>query len=552
MLTSWLFRRSYRRFCTACHAPLRAQAQRLRHILRQAAHTGVGQANDFAGLARIVDPVAMIREYQRRVPVRTCTEMRADLDAVYAGDWQRLCPSTPMFFAMTAGSTGQFKFIPITEEFRREVGEGSQIFYGALESAYPSLRGLKCQFLVGSAEGGMTPGQIPRGFASGFNYKHLPWLLRRRFVLPYWIFTLHDAEDRAYAAGRLMVAERRLGALCAISPVNIINVHKALERHAERLIADVEAGTLTLHGTAAVPGSYRGNPNHALADDLRHAWRRGGRLPAKLLFPSLQVLVCWQGGNMGYYLHELGERFDHVNQFEFPISASEALFAIPREGNRAGGVLAVTSHFLEFISADPDAGAGTALRADQLQVGATYRVVVTTSGGLYRYDMEDLIRVTGTFGQTPVIAFVSKADRRVSVSNERLSELDVTEAMRAASGATDSWFDDFLFVPCADRRYRVILDGAAVTHDSALEAFATELERQLRITSRGYDFEREDALLEPLRLFVTAPGELKSYLASRQAQHALPNAQLKPMRLTSEFDVHTTFQEVNSHAVFGH
>ncbi|MBK7367241.1 MAG: GH3 auxin-responsive promoter family protein [Candidatus Eisenbacteria bacterium] len=58
---------------------------------------------------------------QEAVPVRTHAEMREDLDAVYEGDWQRLCPSRPLFFAMTAGSTGRFKYIPFTAEFREGV-----------------------------------------------------------------------------------------------------------------------------------------------------------------------------------------------------------------------------------------------------------------------------------------------------------------------------------------------------------------------------------------------------------------------------------------------
>ena len=554
MLASLLFAFYYRRFRAACSQPLRAQAARLRQILRQAARTDIGRAYNFAGLARVRDPEEMIREYQRRVPIRPYKEMRGDLDAVYAGNWQRLCPSRPLFFAMTAGSTGKFKHIPITEEYRREVGRGSLIFYGALEDAHPALRRLKCQFLVGSAEGGLAPGAIPQGFVSGFNYKHLPRLVRGRFALPYWIFTLQDAEDRAYAAGRILVGERRLGALCAISPVNLINMQKALERNAERLCADIEAGVLTLAGTAAVPGTYRTRPDRALADAIRTAWKRDGKLPTRLLYPSLRVLVCWQGGNMGYYLHELDGQFGLGEHFEFPISASEALFAIPHRGNRPGGILAVTTHFLEFVPADPPVGPAPALRADELEVDTLYRLIVTTSGGLYRYDMEDLVRVTDMVERTPVIEFVAKADRQVSVANERLTELDVTVAMEAASRAHDLWFQDFLFVPCADRRYRVLLDGAALggalgpDGGAPLGALSSELERQLRVAAKGYDFEREDALLEPLHLVVTAPGELTAFLGARHAQQTLPNAQVKPMHLTNQFDAHTAFSAMGTYA----
>jgi len=542
---------SYRRFRAACRAPLRAQAAQLRRIVTCAARTDFGRRHGFAALARIADPVALIETYQQRVPVRTYTAMRDELDAVHAGRWWTLCPSRPLWFAMTAGSTGQFKYVPVTAEYRREVGRSSLIFTGALEACHPALRRLKTQFLVGSAEGGRSPAGVPQGFASGFNYQRLPWFVRRRFIVPYWVFTLDDPEERAYAAGRILVSDPRLGALCAISPVNLINLRQALERNAERLIADVATGSLTVRGSAAVPGVWRGRADPRRARDLETAWRNNGTLPSRALFPGLRVLVCWQGGNMSYYLEALRQAFAIDRLFEFPISASEGVLAIPFRPDRAGGALAVTTHVLEFLSDD---GTGPARRVDQLEDGCEYRVVVTNAGGLYRYDMEDIVRVTGFLDATPVIEFVSKRDRQISVSNERLTELDVTLAMREASHRAGRWYPEFLFVPCSDRRYRVMLDaascedGALAGADPGLPLLAGELEAQLRRTAKGYDFERDDALLEPLQLVVTGKGQLREYLARRHPPGALPNAQIKPQHLTSEFDLHRRFTPVATYA----
>jgi hypothetical protein len=551
MITNALGRLSWWRFRSACRDPLTAQARRLRGILSAAAGTEVGHRTDFAGLARVDDPVRLIRAYQRRIPVRDPSAMRADLDAVYQGDWRRLCPSPPLWFAMTAGSTGRYKHIPVTAEYRREVGGSSLIFQGALETAFPEVRGGRTQFLVGSAEGGRSPAGVPRGFASGFNYKSLPWLIRRRFVAPYWIFTLDDAEERAYAAGRVLVEEKDLRVLCAISPVNLMNLRRALDRNAERLLADLEAGTLTVEGRSAVPGTWRAPPSPRRARVLAEHWHATGWLPSAALFPSLRVLVCWQGGNMSYYLNELRAAFGIDSTFEFPISASEGVFAIPFRRNQAGGVLAVTSHFFEFLPVDNDSA--VPLRADQLVPGREYGIVVTNAAGLYRYDMEDVVRVTGHYRATPVIEFVSKRSRQVSVSNERVTELDVTVAMREASQACDCWVHSFLFVPCSDRRYRVVLDGAGLDASTRpdgarLRALAREVEAQLRRYAKGYDFEREDALLEPLELVVTEPGQLQAYLAGRQPAEALPNAQMKPVHLTDELDAHRRFRAEACHA----
>jgi hypothetical protein len=501
------------------------------------------------------DGLGMIESYRQRVPIRSHQEMRADLDAVYFGNWRRLCPSPPLYFSMTAGSTGSFKYIPVTAEYRRELGKGALVYYGALAACHPAMSRLKAQFLVGSAEGGRSPSGIPQGFASGFNYRNLPRPLRDRFILPYWVFTIPDQAERCYAAGRILAGRRDLGALCAISPVNLINLKCALDDNAERLFADLAAGTLTIRSRPSVPGNWRGRPEPGLAAELRRVWQCEGELPARQLFPSLQLLVCWQGGNMSYYLNELDEHFQQREHFEFPLSASEGLFAVPHRSNQAGGILAVTSHFLEFL---PEAFAvgspGRALRADQLEVGASYRLIVTNSGGLYRYDMEDIVRVTSFVDRTPVVTFVSKKDRQVSVANERLSERDVTVAMEAASRITGVWFQEFLFVPCSDRRYRVLLDGSAMARFSdagragEVQPFAAELERQLRLAATGYDFERDDALLEPLELMVTAEGALKSWLGGRNGPQQLPNAQIKPMHLTRAFDLHRTFTSIATYA----
>jgi hypothetical protein len=555
VIADLLFRRSHRAFLAACEHPLAAQAARLRQVLRQAERTTFGRRAGFGTIARIASDAAMIGAYQDAVPVRTHAAMRADLDAVYEGDWQRLCPSRPLFFAMTAGSTGRFKYIPVTREFRAELREGSLVFSGAMQACWPGLRQRKIQFLVGSAEGGRSPAGVPQGFASGFNYKNFPWLVRRRFSVPYWVFTLDDVEERNYAAGRILVSERRLGALCAISPVNLINLRQTLERQAGRLCADLAAGTLEPRGPSAVRGTFRTRPDPALAGSLRSARERDGRFPTSLLFPALQVLVCWRGGNMGYSLDELDAEFGAGGRLEFPVSASEGVFAIPLEPDRAGGPLAITTNFLEFVR-EGDAGAAEsrARRADQLEDGAEYRIVVTNSGGLYRYDMEDIVRVTGRVGRTPAVEFVSKAGRRTSVSNERLTELDVTHAMQATSRRCGRWFREFLFVPCSDRRYRVMLDGGELAgpecapESPAMTALAAELERQLQAASTGYAFEREDALLVPLEIAVTASGQLAEYLCQAQGAPPIPSAQIKPVRLTTEFDLHLKFTIASAYA----
>ncbi|MBK7367242.1 MAG: GH3 auxin-responsive promoter family protein, partial [Candidatus Eisenbacteria bacterium] len=133
--------------------------------------------------------------------------------------------------------------------------EGSLVFRAPWKPVIPpSARG-SCSSSWGPPRRPVARGH-PAGVRVGVQLQALPWLVRRRFVVPYWVFTIDDADERNYAAGRILVAERGVGALCAISPVNLINLRRAMESQAERLCDDIAAGTLGVRGSSAMRGSF--------------------------------------------------------------------------------------------------------------------------------------------------------------------------------------------------------------------------------------------------------------------------------------------------------
>ena len=73
--------------------------------------------------------------------------------------------------------------------------------------------------------------------------------------------------------------------------------------------------------------------------------------------------------------------------------------SIPLSDDGSKGVLTVASNFFEFVpveqvAAHPDdPGAWICLTAGQVETGAEYYILVTTADGLYRYDINDIVRV---------------------------------------------------------------------------------------------------------------------------------------------------------------
>src|SRR5207245_537026 len=107
------------------------------------------------------------------------------------------------------------------------------------------------------------------------------------------------------------------------------------------------------------------------------------------------------------------------------------------------GILAIDANFYEFIPETEIGGANpTMLTCAELDEGGTYHIVLTTPGGLYRYDINDVVRVTGFYNQTQLIKFIRKGR---DVSNINVEYAQKRESRRLAAPVLwvmkSGWFD---------------------------------------------------------------------------------------------------------------
>ena len=86
--------------------------------------------------------------------------------------------------------------------------------------------------------------------------------------------------------------------------------------------------------------------------------------------------------------------------------------------------MAVNSHFYEFAAAN-----GEIYRAHELAADAQYRVIITTQGGLYRYDTGDCVQVCGFEQSVPRLNFIGRSGWYSDLCGEKLNEAFVRNAM---------------------------------------------------------------------------------------------------------------------------
>jgi hypothetical protein len=149
--------------------------------------------------------------------------------------------------------------------------------------------------------------------------------------------------------------------------------------------------------------------------------------------------------------------------------ATEGIVSFPMVG-RPGAALALRSHFFEFEETDRP----SCRLAHELDRGGRYRVILTTAGGLYRYQLRDEVEVVGFYHQCPLMRFLGKSDNVSDLVGEKLAEPHVRSVLDRLPALRGMRF--VLLVPVLGRppRYRLYVQGPATA-----AAVSDELRRGL-------------------------------------------------------------------------
>jgi hypothetical protein len=419
-----------RQFTTLCRAPAQTQQRLLRRITHANADTAFGRRHGFGDIAALDD-------YRRRVPISQYEDLEPYIRAAMEGRPNQLTHEEPVLFTTTSGTTGASKYIPMTPTGRGAKARLMSLWLSALYRDHPGIVAGRILSIVSPEVESYAPNGTPCGSESGHAYRNMPKPVRAMYAIPYDVFTIADYEARYYTLLRLACGQD-LSCIVTVNPSTVLLVADRLAQHSERIIRDVREGALSedFAVSPAVRSSLRLRPDTGRARELERAATNGsGSLRPDLVWPGIQAIGCWKGGTVGSYLAMFQDRFPQAMPVrDLGYLATELRGSVPLVDEGDAGVVAVGTNVLEFHPADTDREpqAAELLSVDQLETGRRYFVFVTTDSGLYRYDMNDIIEVVGTYEQTPLIRFVQKGKGVVSFTGEKLYEVQVLAAVEDA------------------------------------------------------------------------------------------------------------------------
>lgn len=502
----WQGRALAQRLDAAARNPKQAQQQCLQHLLTRHQHTDFGRAHNFAQIQTSTD-------YKRAVPIRDYEEFRPYVQRMMQGETNVLVSDPVTMFTLTSGTTGQPKYIPVTQPSEtRNSALMRQWLYRLLLKHHRCLNRALLGIVSPAVEGHTASG-IPYGSLSGRIYQQLPPLIRDAYAVPYEVFEIQDYDLRYWAIARFALV-RQISFVGTPNPSTLLRLAAVIDTHREELIRSIHDGALGLAAAGFSSATLeqlrtRLRPYPGRAKTLERIVETTGSLHLKDCWPHLQAIGCWTGGSVGLQSEQLASAYGSVPLRDLGYLASEARVTLPINDHTPSGVLDLTLNYCEFI---PEAAVEQAVPpiylSHELEVGQRYSILLTTPGGLYRYHINDIVEVTGFYHQAPMLAFIRKGKDMSNLTGEKLHVNQILLAMEQVQHQFNLVIGPYQWVPnLQEMNYHIYVEWRDSRSDHWIQqVLLPTLDQVLQRLNGEYAQKRASRRLQSLRLYRMQPG----------------------------------------------
>lgn len=515
-LTGWV---TGRRLARTTRDPMRVQRELLASILKCNRDTAFGREHHF-------ERIDGYEAFARAVPVAEFERLRQYIVAEIEKGGTPLTAEAPCQYVRTSGTTGVPKDIPLTpshlEALRRIHRESVAFQYRTCPGAFD---GGIVAMVSPAFEGELANGK-PYGSASGIVAGSTSAAVREKFVVPPAVLAVSESRIKYLLVLRLAIARGDVSYLGAANPTTLLMLIKLYREHHADLIDDVRRGTFFL--ADRVPAAAMRELRERLradpvrADELARLHADEPEVRIADIWPALRLVVTWTCASAGVAVDSVRKELaKHTRIMELGYISSEFRGTITIGRRQGSGLPTFDTHFFEFVERGQwDAGMPDFLTLDRVRRGRDYYLIVTTPSGLYRYFINDVVRVTGFLHATPLLKFAQKGKGVTSITGEKLYEAQVLQAVRETMARMGRAARFVIMLADEDaRRYRLYVEpdpGPALDVDD----LAAATDRRLAQLNVEYQAKRESERLGPIeaRWLAAETGEAYKRHCVRQGQ----------------------------------
>lgn len=531
--------------------PLKAQKQVLKKIIRRNKNCELGKKLN-------LKDVHSIEDYQQKVPFSTYADYEPYVERMINNGEDRIMFSGKTYrYASSSGSVGKPKILPkgLNDLWKMQcLG-----FSTSVATAFHYLKdkkGVRMVNQVGPLALNLSGHKLKDGKqcngAGQIPLRYLKPLLPFFCTSPIELLfpSLEDKLDTSYLHLRFCLENKKVSYLGSMVVTLLTCMFDYLEDNWEMLCDDIEKGIINpnIDITPELRKKFekRFKPNPERAAELRKEFEKGFDDPiAPRIWPNLQWAYGMMGSNLLVYVEKLRKAIGpDVPMHNMGYAAAEGYFAAPTELDVSDYVLLPWCTFLEFlpISDDEEDEADDTVRPllmNELEIGKCYEMVVTNFSGLYRYRIQDVVRVTRMYNNTPEVELLFRQNLSMNVANEKTSTDMVIAAAQNAAKEMGVEYQGFSFYPdfsTKPPRYTMLCelkDGAL--DEEGRQKFIDTLDHEFdEINEKYYKYRRWGMLNRPEVLFLKEKTYVgyNDYLASK----GVVLNQIKPVTVINSKD----------------
>jgi hypothetical protein len=387
-----LYRKEYLRY-TKVQDIEKVQKEVLMRILKKNESCGFGIQHGFADIQNA-------REYQDRVPLTVYEDYANDMELLQEYGVNNLFSEPILLLEITSGSTSSSKLIPYNQSLKEEFQMGLKPWIYNLYSSFKGVKWGKSYWSITPAatEKRYTKSGISIGFEEDSAYfGRLERKLQNSiFAVPSSVGRIQDMDAFYFETSYHLLLCKNLTIISIWNPTYLLLLLDYMEQYRDKLVDKI-----------SIKDKSRGTYIQRVLKNKEY----------NLLWKRLKVISCWCDANAAPYAEKLKQLFPGVSIQPKGLLATEGFISFPLAGEE-GARPSVTSHFFEFRDMED----GALCLAHELRKGRSYEVIITTSGGLYRYQLKDIVQVTGFSGVFPLLKFQGKADKVSDLFGEKLHE----------------------------------------------------------------------------------------------------------------------------------
>lgn len=378
--------------------------------------------------------IKTVKDFQKNVPIFNYEDFLVYIEKIKEGAQEILTKDKVLFLEPTSGSTSASKYIPYTNFLKREFQNGVGAWITDLFLHHPSLLFYKAYWLI-------TPNLQKAeknekiGFDDDSEYLGLisKLLVNRILVVPNIVSKISNQKSFFYVTLLFLLKNKNIGLLSIWSPTILDLFIEYFQENFDSLILDLGSGKISKK--IIIDNPIRSVLQKKLGKNIERANEIKSIINIKNnsvktiyenVWPKIKIISCWKDASSKKYAENIKKYFPHAIIQGKGLISTECFASFPLE-NAKGSVLSINSHFFEFEDIVDEK---KIYLAHELIINRMYRLIVTTGGGLYRYNTGDAVEITGFYNQAPVIKFIGKTDNVSDLFGEKINEQFISQIIK--------------------------------------------------------------------------------------------------------------------------